>query len=130
MPSKDSAEPVAWLRRARQDLEAAQFLHANRKAAAVVAVQLQQAAEKALKALLLAHDRPVRRTHDLELLLVDAVEIVPELGRFADFCEKATAFYGFERYPTPFGSAIDEEDLDEALREAAALVEDIETRIL
>lgn len=129
MPPRDSEEPLDWVRRAREDLEAAQFLHAHGKAPAVVAVQIQQAAEKALKGLLLALGCPVRRSHDLELLLADAAAIDPGFRRFEEFCGTATAFFGFERYPTLAGPLVADEDLAEALRDADALVRAVEEKL-
>lgn len=129
MPASDTAEPREWLDRARVDLEAAQFLFAHGKAPPVVAVQVQQAAEKALKALLLAAEVPLRRTHDLELLLADAVEVEPALAEFEPFCESATAFYSFERYPALAGPLLSNDDLEVALQEAEALLAAIARRI-
>ncbi len=62
-----------WMALARQDLSAAEVLLAHSSEAAgvagIAAYHCQQAAEKALKALLVRHDARVVKTHDLNLLV-------------------------------------------------------------
>ena len=63
------AEVRDWLDRARQDLRAADLLLTSDEPLPDVAVfHCQQAAEKSLKAFLTWHDRPFRKTHNLEEL--------------------------------------------------------------
>ncbi len=67
-----------WLSFAESDLKIAKkelndsepFFHA-------VCFHAQQCAEKALKAFLILHDKPLQKTHDLEALVRDCVEIEP-----------------------------------------------------
>lgn len=64
---RDQAE--AWLARARDDLLSAETLLAYQdRGWSIVAFHAQQGAEKALKAVLVAHNLPVPKTHDLLLL--------------------------------------------------------------
>jgi HEPN domain-containing protein len=63
------AETRAWLRRANRDLSAAAHdLKAEPPLLDAVVFHCQQAAEKSLKALLVWHDLPFRKTHNLEEL--------------------------------------------------------------
>lgn len=76
-PQPDSPldEGRRWLALAEGDLDAARFLFGHEAAALRnVGFLAQQAAEKALKALLAAHDEPIPRLHDLGRLLA----LVPE----------------------------------------------------
>ena len=60
---------------------------------------LQQAVEKFLKAFLLARGWQLRRIHDLEALLDDAVAHDPALEQFRAACQSITKYYLIERYP-------------------------------
>jgi len=71
----------AWLARARDDLRGAEIdLAAVPPLLGDAAFHCQQAVEKALKALLVWHDRPFRRTHDLVEFGAECVAIVPRLS--------------------------------------------------
>lgn len=63
------------------------------------AFHLQQASEKALKGFLLAHEWELKRIHDLELLLDDAVDFEPLLESFRSLCQRINGYYLIERYP-------------------------------
>ena len=66
---RPESERERWLRYAREDLETARLLHARMDMPPrQVCVLSQQAAEKALKAALIAQRVPVPRTHDLRAL--------------------------------------------------------------
>lgn len=60
---------------------------------------MQQAAEKGLKAFILARGGDLRRTHDLDALLDVASSFDPELERHRGVCERVTLYYIQERYP-------------------------------
>ncbi len=61
-----AAEARAWLDKAAQDLRAAEVdLDALPPLVEGAAFHCRQATEKALKAFLALHDRPIRKTHDL-----------------------------------------------------------------
>jgi len=65
-----------WLNRAEYDLTAAgQLLEGSVPRPATVAYLSQQAAEKALKGFLAAHDQAIPKTHDLDRLVVLCEEI-------------------------------------------------------
>lgn len=63
------ADTRDWLRKAAEDLEAAETLFRQHASfAATVVFHCQQAAEKAFKAFLFWHGTPFHKTHDLEEL--------------------------------------------------------------
>lgn len=69
----------------------------------LAAFHCQQAAEKLLKALLVAAAVRAPRIHDLEVLAVLAAPIYPQLAqRMSDFAP-ATAWTARSRYPSGFG---------------------------
>lgn len=69
-----------WLRKADHDLVVANAVRENAEVADLIAFHAQQSIEKALKAVLTAHQVPFPKTHDL-LTLVDRF---PEAPSFLD----------------------------------------------
>jgi HEPN domain-containing protein len=79
-PDARAEEAAAWLRRAREDLRAAEVdLAAEPPLLADAAFHCQQAVEKALKGLLARHDHVFPRTHDLAQLARACLEHEPTL---------------------------------------------------
>jgi HEPN domain-containing protein len=64
------------------------------------AVHLQQALEKFLKAFLLARGWSLKKTHDLEALLDDAVRYEPGLEVWRKLVAGVTGYYLPARYPS------------------------------
>jgi len=64
-----------------------------------VCFHAQQAAEKLLKAFLIAYGRDLMRTHDLIALLAHCVEIDPSLQPLEEDCRQLTYFGVSSRYP-------------------------------
>ena len=108
-PSRvDSTDAWEWLAYAESDATAMGVLgEAHLRQAAFL---LQQAAEKALKALLVAHGVPLRKTHDLEVLLEYVLEVDASMERHRGLCEDVTLAYVGQRYPSmdPWEPTVDE----------------------
>lgn len=83
---------------------------------------LQQAVEKFLKAFLLSKGWQLRRIHDLEALLDDAMAFDPGLAGFRECCQKISAFYLVERYPLIAATGITEQDVRMSLEQAEGLI--------
>ena len=93
-------EAQAWLARARLDLRAAEVdLAADPPLAEDAAFHCQQAAEKALKAFLAWHDRPFRKTHNLEELGEQCLALDDRLRAEVDAAVPLTEFAWRFRYP-------------------------------
>jgi hypothetical protein len=74
------AEAAAWIEKARMDLRAARAdLQAVPPITGDSLFHCQQAVEKALKSFLAAHERRLQKTHDLEALSIQCLEIAPHL---------------------------------------------------
>ena len=70
----------AWMAKARSDLGTAKKLAGGPDAYLDTAIyHCQQAAEKAIKALLVQHDLRFEKTHDLEVLIARAIPAAPTL---------------------------------------------------
>lgn len=124
MPPKESRYPADWLRIAEKDLVRVERSLRDGDAEAA-GFFLQQAAEKFLKAFLLRQGWELRRIHDLEALLDDAVPHDPSLEQFRAVCEKVTDFYMAQRYPLPTGSGPTEEDVRRSLEALRGLFKKI-----
>jgi len=64
------------------------------------AFHLQQAIEKSLKGYLLARGWKLKRIHDVEALLTDAVRYDRKLEQYRSLCQQVAGYYIIERYPT------------------------------
>ena len=91
------------------------------------AFHLQQALEKSLKGYLLARGWRLKRIHDIEALLTDAVRYNPRLERYRTLCQQVAGYYIIERYPTfEEGPLLDE--VRDAYRTARALLRQLQPR--
>lgn len=94
------AEVRDWLNRARQDMRAADLLLTSDEPLPDVAVfHCQQAAEKSLKAFLTWHDRPFRKTHNLEELGEQCLGVDAGLEELIDRAVPLTEYAWRFRYP-------------------------------
>jgi HEPN domain-containing protein len=120
------AETRSWLSKAALDMRAAEFnFTAQPPLTADIVFHCQQLAEKSLKALLLWHDVPFRKTHNLVEIGLQCAEVDPTLEdllkRVAPLTEYAWRF----RYP----GDLDEPPVPEA-QEALALAREVYTAVL
>jgi len=115
--------PDEWLRHAESDLALARLA---RESGDVLPGQIcfhaQQAAEKALKAVLLAHSIPFPLTHDLEILLQLARQAGLELDSPLDDLPQLTPYAVETRYPG-YGGNVSPSDVDDAVRHAGQALE-------
>ncbi len=116
-----AAEVQEWLERAVDDLrEAAHDPTASPPLLRGSLFHSQQAAEKALKAFLAAHELPLRRTHDLDEIGMAVVVLDATLEPTVDHAKDLTPYAWRFRYPgAPY--APDDEQAREALGLAQAV---------
>ncbi len=124
---KKNAKPSVaddWLKIARKDWRRVQRNLRDRDVEAS-AFFLQQSLEKFLKAFLLSRKWKLRRVHELDALLDEAVKHQPNLESFRDLCERVSGYYFAERYP-PLGTLdLTSRDLKRDLDEAHDFVKAI-----
>jgi HEPN domain-containing protein len=90
----------AWMAKARSDLGTARKLASGPDAYLDTAIyHCQQAAEKAIKALLVQNDLRFEKTHDLEVLIARATPVAPELSKLLDQADQLTPYAVAYRYP-------------------------------
>jgi len=63
----------------------------------------------------------LRRTHNLSLLLDEAVVFLPDLEGYRNLCQEASAFYVEERYPLS-AQAPSRSELEPLFQQAQALI--------
>ncbi len=120
-------DPREWINRARSNLIKA----ANRVPGVYLedlCFDAQQAAEKAVKALLIARGVDFPYVHDLGLLLTlleEAGETIPETIRQA---EKLNPYATASRYPD-VADPVSEDEYDDAVRVARAVVDWVQARL-
>jgi len=116
-----------WLQRARHDLRSAERLMQPPPILDTAVYHCQQAVEKALKGYLASQDEPIRKTHDLTLLIERCMDFDSRFNELVELCEVLTP-YGTEfRYPGS-NSLPQNEDASAALnmaRQALAMVQRI-----
>jgi HEPN domain-containing protein len=96
-----------WLTKAQQDLLSSQKLISGDDPLYGVALyHCQQAVEKALKGLLVFHDRRFGKTHDLRILLTLALSVEPKLSPLTGTLDRLTDYATVFRCP---GGEIDPE---------------------
>jgi HEPN domain-containing protein len=117
-------EARRWLAKAEEDLAAAQVLSAG-NLLDPAAFHLQQALEKALKALAVAAGRDIRRTHDLETLMSEAHQSWPSLVSFPSPLANVSEWYLVSRYPDMDELAPTSDEIADAFVQIVALVEAI-----
>lgn len=93
-------EVRAWLLKAANDLRAAEHdLTAEPPILGDLVFHCQQTAEKTMKAFLSWHDRPFRKTHSLEELGEQCLQIDPALKPLVDRAVPLTQYAWEFRYP-------------------------------
>ena len=89
------------------------------------AFNIQQAIEKYLKAYLLSQGWELRRIHNLEALLNEAVVYEASLEEFRTPCQMITHYYLIERYPLAVDWELTEVEIKRSLAIGERLIEKI-----
>ena len=113
-----------WLSPALDYLQAAELTLERGLSANVAGALLQQAVEKYLKAYLLFRGWRLKRTHDLEELLEDAIPYDPTLEQYRAVCVEVTRYYVDDRYPRN-RRELTHREVEEALEQLRPLIDKI-----
>lgn len=124
MRREESHYPKDWFRIGDKDLQRAQnLLHLRDLEGA--GFNIQQAVEKYLKGYLLSVGWQLRRIHDLETLLNEAIAYDPSFEEFRAACQKITQYYVEERYPFTVTSKLTRKEIEKSLAIAEEIIEKI-----
>ena len=88
-----------WLDNGKQDLEVAKLIFSKKTYYGAVLFHLQQAVEKNLKGYLIYYGWKLKKIHDIEVLLTEAIKYDKLFKKYLDIGRKLTAFYFEDRYP-------------------------------
>lgn len=122
MSEADSTLPADWFAQGDLDVQAAEILLAQGGPLPIIAFHLQQAAEKYLKGFLLSTGWPLRRIHDLEALIQEAIARDADFAPFLAPCQKITEYYIETRYPLGVYTPLQRDDLETDLDTVRALI--------
>ena|SRR3989338_7606177 len=124
MPPKNSLYPKDWFRIAEKDLKRAEHLLAMDDPEGA-GYHLQQAVEKYLKGFLLSKGWELKRIHDLEVLLNDALKYERTLEQFRSLCQKISGYYIIDRYPLPTAATLTRKEVQLSMDEAVKLIKQL-----
>jgi HEPN domain-containing protein len=122
MPPKDSLYPQDWFRLAARDFKRTEHL-LNVDDPEGSGYHLQQAVEKYLKGFLLSKGWKLKRIHDLEVLLNDALKFEKAFEKYRSLCQKITGYYIIDRYPLPAALMLTKEEVQESVAEAEQFIQ-------
>lgn len=121
----DPDDPAAWMGKADEDLLCIDNnLAAARVPWELVAYHAQQAAEKALKALLVRHRQDVPFTHDLVRLLNQCAGVAPTLAAHGAACRELNRCALPSRYPGD-APGVTEDEARDVVGKARRIVDEI-----
>ncbi|MBM4046326.1 MAG: HEPN domain-containing protein [Planctomycetes bacterium] len=121
MQREESRYPADWFQIGDKELVRARNLFQLRDLDGA-GFNIQQAVEKYLKGYLLSKGWQLRRIHELEPLLNEAVAHDSFLEQFRGACQRITDYYIEERYPFFVASNLTEEEIRESLTAAEKLI--------
>lgn len=111
-----------WIERGKHDLEVAKILLAEEEYSDVVLFHIHQAVEKYLKGFLIYKGWGLKKIHDIELLITEAMSFDDEFQKYLDLGRELTAFYYEERYPPGPITSYSKEEIEETLGVAEEII--------
>ena len=117
----ESVSLEEWLKIARKDWERAKRNLEDEDPEAA-GFFLQQSVEKYLKAFLLQRGWKLKKIHELDALLDEAIKYVTPLKMFYKFCESITGYYFADRYPPLGALEVTCDDIEKDLVEAESFI--------
>jgi len=119
-----------WLAKAADDFAFARVnLEEGKPFYAQICFHFHQAAEKYLKAYIVAHDLNFRKLHDLPLLLRICTAHDPAADCLRAACEFLSAFYVETRYPVHWPTHFSMEEAQRALASAQVIQSWVEAHV-
>jgi len=115
-----------WIERGRHDLDAAKILFAEQEHFDIILFHIHQAVEKYLKAFLIYYGWNLRKIHDIETLITEALDFKSELKEYLDFSRELTAYYYEGRYPPGPTTPYSKEEVEKALETAEDIIKKLE----
>ncbi len=114
-----------WLERGKRDLETAKLLIKNSDFFDIILFHIHQAIEKYIKGFLISRGWILKKIHDLEVLITEAIKFDNFFQKYLDFSRRLTGFYFEEIYPPGPISTYSKEEIMEILNIAREIIEKI-----
>ncbi len=118
-----------WVERGKHDLDVAKLLLREGGYLDVAVFHIHQAIEKYLKGYLIYKGWGLKKIHDLESLVTEAMTFDATFQKYLDLGRKLTAFYYEERYPPGSVTSYSKEEVEELLEEAEELINKLKEEI-
>ncbi len=127
MPGKPNSSLISkeWFVRGEHDLQAARLIFEKEAYGDIVASLIQQAVEKYLKGYLLGLGWKLAKTHDLEVLISEAMTHDKGFAEFLDFARVLSVAYLESRYPPGLPREFSRQELSSMMEQAERLVSKI-----
>jgi HEPN domain-containing protein len=125
--SQNSLYAPDWIKAARKDWRRMEIMLGVKDTEAA-GYFLQQCLEKYLKAFLLEKGWKLRKIHELDALLDDAVRYKEGLDSFRDLCERVSGYYLIERYPRLVEKGLTHKDIKGDVAEARGFIEALSSK--
>lgn len=127
MPNQKIASE--WVSFAERSFDTASLLNRENHFTDVIAIDIQQAIEKALKAVYAFHGEKIPRTHSLEILFSYVSQWI-NLADIDNLCIVIISdYYQTERYPGPKYSMPDREEINNSLNVARIILNGVKKYI-
>ena len=108
-----------WMIKGDQDFEFARInFEEDKQFYAQICFHFNQAAEKYLKAFIIANRLEFRKIHDLHLLLKQCKSKDPSFSQLEDDCEYLATFYIETRYPVHWPTSFSKKEAEKAYQSA------------
>jgi HEPN domain-containing protein len=118
----DSIIVREWLDKADEDFEFARLnLEEKKPFFAQICFHFQQAAEKYLKAYIVAHELEFRKIHELPMLLKTCISKDSSLDKLKGDCEYLTIYYVETRYPVHWPTNFSYDETHKAFQSASRI---------
>ena len=127
----DTSLVTEWLAKADEDLEFGRVnLEERKNFFAQICFHFQQAAERYLKAFIVAKEIEFKKIHDLGLLLKMAARVDSSLEDLKEDCEYLGAFYIEARYPVHWPTNFTRDEASRACETALHIQKVIKERLV
>lgn len=113
-----------WFKKAEQEIETAKLLFDSEWHYDIILFHIHQAVEKYLKGYPIHHGWKLKKIHDIEMPLTDAIKFDATSQEFLDFGRKITGFYYGDRYPAGI-MGISKEEVDYSIENAEKTIEKV-----
>jgi HEPN domain-containing protein len=120
---------LEWLNKADEDFGFAASVIKESPYYAQICFHFHQAAEKYLKAYIIAHDLEFEKIHDLPVLLKICMQKEPKLQIILDDCKFLNRYYIEARYPVHWPTSYDKEETQKAKLAAEHIRNTINNRL-